>query len=190
MVAAAGTEVDGMEVGGAAVDGAAAGGPAFVGAGFGLGLASAGWGIGGWGPDWRDPCIRHRQVWTRWGWRIVPVMFAGESWSALGISPASGRLQSPRRLSAGYDCYRAWSELKLRNRRLLVRGLTSHLGSEFCPQPGRPERRWRRYFSKKAAQRSDWPSRPCWCCSASSSQPRQPATVRRFASWLRTMAPR
>lgn len=49
------------------------GGPAFVGAGFGLGLASAGWGIGGWGPGWRDPCIRHRQVWTRWGWRIVPV---------------------------------------------------------------------------------------------------------------------
>ena len=41
-------------------------------------------------------------------------MFAGESWSALGISPASGRLPSPRRLSAGYDCYRAWSELKLR----------------------------------------------------------------------------
>jgi hypothetical protein len=34
---------------------------------------SAGWGIGGWGPGWRDPCIRHRQVWARWGWRIVPV---------------------------------------------------------------------------------------------------------------------
>lgn len=52
-------------------------GPAFVG-GVGLGIAAANWGPGwgsAWGPGWgwSDPCIRPRQVWTRWGWRVVPV---------------------------------------------------------------------------------------------------------------------
>src|SRR5258706_4336127 len=57
-------------------------GPAFgaLGVGLGLGLAGAyaassgpGW---GWGPGWDDggdPCVRWRQVWTGWGWRVVPV---------------------------------------------------------------------------------------------------------------------
>lgn len=56
-------------------------GPAFgaLGVGVGLGLAGA---YGGWGPGWGwddpgwggvDPCLRWRQVWTGWGWRMVPV---------------------------------------------------------------------------------------------------------------------
>jgi hypothetical protein len=57
-------------------------GPA-VGVGVGLGVASAAawggpWGWGGWGPGWGDPsfsggCTAWRQVWTGWGWRLVPV---------------------------------------------------------------------------------------------------------------------
>jgi hypothetical protein len=67
-------------------------GPAFgaLGVGVGLGIASAAWGPGwGWGgPGWGSPgwggpgwayasweggCTRWRQVWTGWGWRLVPV---------------------------------------------------------------------------------------------------------------------
>jgi hypothetical protein len=47
-----------------------------LGVGVGLGLAGAygGWGPGwGWGGGWSDPCVRRRQVWTGWGWRVVPV---------------------------------------------------------------------------------------------------------------------
>lgn len=115
MVAAAGTEVNGMEVSGAAVDGAAAGGGRrssardLVWAWRALaGALAVGVRVG----------VTRVFVIDRFGpvgvGGLCPRMFAGESWSALGISPASGRLQSPRRLSAGYDCYRAWSELKLR----------------------------------------------------------------------------
>jgi hypothetical protein len=56
-------------------------GPAFgaLGVGVGLGLAGAyaGWSPGrGWDdPGWggADPCLRWRQVWTGWGWRMVPM---------------------------------------------------------------------------------------------------------------------
>jgi hypothetical protein len=58
-------------------------GPAFgvLGVGVGLGLANAAWGGGGpgwggpgWGySGWDDGCTRLRQVWTGWGWRLVPV---------------------------------------------------------------------------------------------------------------------
>ncbi len=55
---------------------------------------------------------------------------------------------------------------------------------EFVPQPGRLSDAGAANFSKKAAQRSDWPIRLCWCCSASLSRLRWLAIVRRFASWL------
>ena len=58
-------------------------GPAFgaLGVGVGLGIASAAWGPGwGWGgPGWGyagwdgGGCTSWRQVWTGWGWRMVPV---------------------------------------------------------------------------------------------------------------------
>jgi hypothetical protein len=54
--------------------------PAFgaLGVGVSLGLAGA---YAGWGPGWGwddpgwggDPCLGWRQVWTGWGWRMVPV---------------------------------------------------------------------------------------------------------------------
>ncbi|MGC2319315.1 MAG: hypothetical protein WA615_22940, partial [Bradyrhizobium sp.] len=54
------------------------GGPALIGAGLGFAGAYGAWGPGwgaGWGPGWggADPCVRWQQVWTGWGWRVVPV---------------------------------------------------------------------------------------------------------------------
>jgi hypothetical protein len=48
-------------------------GPAAVGLGVGLGIASA----AAWGPGWgyagAGGCTQLQQVWTGWGWRVVPV---------------------------------------------------------------------------------------------------------------------